>query len=99
MLFIANICCLNVNHCYTENEVVHCHQGAAKAVLQPPDVTRVVLQGTIGDKEVGVPHCLPLVNHLVQASDRKSKRVSVKTIDLMKRRKKGSAAFVKLLLF
>lgn len=100
MLSSANICCcLNVNHFYSENEVVHCPLGAAKVVLQPPDVIRVALQGTIGDREVGVPHCLLLVNHLVQVSDRRSKSVSVKKINLMKRRRKGTAVFVQLLIF
>lgn len=87
-------CCLNVNHCYTGDEAVHCPQGAAKVVLQPPDDIKVALQGTIGDKEVGVYHCLLLVNHLLQVLDRKSKRMSVKKLELRKRRRKGIAVYI-----
>lgn len=95
MISAANICCcLNVNRCYTENGAVHCPQGAAKVVLQPPDDIKVALQGTIGDKEVGVYHCLLLVNHLLQVLDRKSKRMSVKKLELRKRRRKGITVYV-----
>jgi len=65
---------------HTEGEVALFLLADTKAVLQPRDAVKVVLQlqGVIRGKEAVVPHCLLLINLLVQVLGQWSAKLLVK---------------------